>query len=679
MIRSFVMSALAWTCCGQAVADTAVAPTPRQLIEIVDITGIAMSPDGRHVAYRTERAAIERNAYLTTWFVQGLHAGALPTAVGDGGAPARDIGGNSTEERPVWSPDGRWIYFKALVEGTVQVWRAASDGSGSQQVTSDPSDVREFGLALDGQHVRYLVGATRDEIEQAELAEYYAGIRIDGTVPIGQGLFRSGLLNDRPITQRFTDQWMMRVGLLADAPTRWRIIDVTSREARDERPSDARRFNAPPRRALPEGADPVSARWSVQGAAFVSGEPRARTLQVRLHGQRVRACAREPCASAAVDALAWRPGSTEIVFTRRSFDRGISQDLWAWNYSTGATRRIVSADGLMTGDPLGRHSHCAVASNHAACVFAGPDQPPRLERIDLESGARLVLFNPNAELAEADGASPEIIEWEDAQGRRFAGVLFLPDLAADLPAPLFITYYACPGYLRGGLGEEWPLRTFASAGIAALCINMPPSQPGTIDAVDDYVVAQGAIEAVVRVLDGRGVIDSRRVGMGGLSFGSEVVLWMSAHTEVLAAGSVTSNGVSPAYYWFNALRPSFRDGLRQAWALGAPEETPERWAELSPVHQVDRIRAALLMQMPEQEYLAAVEYFSRLAVMGRPVELYAYPHAPHIKFQPRQRLSANERNLDWFRFWLQGHVDPAPEKAEQYRRWTAMRDAQPTR
>jgi hypothetical protein len=31
------------------------------------------------------------------------------------------------------------------------------------------------------------------------------------------------------------------------------------------------------------------------------------------------------------------------------------------------------------------------------------------------------------------------------------------------------------------------------------------------------------------------------------------------------------------------------------------------------------------------------------------------------------------RNLDWFRFWLQGAVDADPAKAEQYRRWEAMR------
>ena len=54
------------------------------------------------------------------------------------------------------------------------------------------------------------------------------------------------------------------------------------------------------------------------------------------------------------------------------------------------------------------------------------------------------------------------------------------------------------------------------------------------------------------------------------------------------------------------------------------------------------------------------------------MELHVFPDEAHIKVQPRHRLAVYRRNLDWFRFWLQGHVDPDPAKAEQYRRWRVM-------
>ena len=54
-------------------------------------------------------------------------------------------------------------------------------------------------------------------------------------------------------------------------------------------------------------------------------------------------------------------------------------------------------------------------------------------------------------------------------------------------------------------------------------------------------------------------------------------------------------------------------------------------------------------------------------------DLYVFPNEPHQKFQPRHKLAVYERNVDWFRFWLQGYEDLDPAKAAQYARWRLMR------
>jgi len=53
--------------------------------------------------------------------------------------------------------------------------------------------------------------------------------------------------------------------------------------------------------------------------------------------------------------------------------------------------------------------------------------------------------------------------------------------------------------------------------------------------------------------------------------------------------------------------------------------------------------------------------------------MYVFANEPHQKFQPRHKLSAYIRNVDWFRFWLQDYEDPDPSKASQYVRWREMR------
>src|SRR3546814_13419078 len=72
--------------------------------------------------------------------------------------------------------------------------------------------------------------------------------------------------------------------------------------------------------------------------------------------------------------------------------------------------------------------------------------------------------------------------------------------------------------------------------------------------------------------------DPGRVGMGGLSFGSEVAMWAATHSKLLKAVSIASVQAEPAYYWFNAGsgRDFFRQNLEKVWGLGPPDRSEER-------------------------------------------------------------------------------------------------------
>ena len=209
----------------------------------------------------------------------------------------------------------------------------------------------------------------------------------------------------------------------------------------------------------------------------------------------------------------------------------------------------------------------------------------------------------------------------------------------------------------------------AAHGIAALCINAVPGEGGN----KRYARGTAAVEAAVKHLSDRGIVDAAWVGMGGLSFGSEVTMWTAMHSDILKAISIASVQMEPSYYWFNARpgRETFSETLRKTWNLGAPDETPDQWKTLSPALNIDRIKAPILMQFPEQEARLSIELVSRLAI-ARMGETHIFPYAPHVKVEPRQKLAAYERNLDWFRYWLKGEKDPSAAKADQYRRWAKL-------
>ena len=111
------------------------------------------------------------------------------------------------------------------------------------------------------------------------------------------------------------------------------------------------------------------------------------------------------------------------------------------------------------------------------------------------------------------------------------------------------------------------------------------------------------------------------------------------------------------------------------WGLGGwPEgESKKNWNRLAASLNADHIETPLLMNAPDSEFLGSMALFTSLENLHKPGELYIYPNELHIKNQPRHRYEIYERNVDWFRFWLEGEKDSSPEENDQYSRWETLR------
>lgn len=660
--------------CGLAViaaslaSDAAARPAPpplNEFVEVADISAVAASPDGRLVAFRTDRPSIALNGYRLAWHMLDVATGER-REIGSGGDPIINEPGLLAAEAPIWSPDGRWIYYRALRSGAVQIWRSAADGSGSQAVTAEQGDVLSIEPTPGGRGIAYRVAPPRREIEQAELAEYDSGILVDEHVELAQNVFRGAIVNGRRATQRMNGPWFARSHVLWARPPRERRLDFATLRVSEADRSD---FSPPPlggggrtadSYARSPGGDLAAASWTwTEGSLVV----------VRADGTRIP-CPVEQCRTERTSWIAWRPGRDEVVFA--TSDRSRVQTLRLWDLETGLVRALPRMNGQLSGGP-DESAPCAIAAAQAVCVLAEPTSPPRLEAIDLATGNGQPLFDPNRSLRAYRWPRAERLTWRSPAGHIFTGILFLPEAAPPRPLPLFLNYYSCGGFIRGGVGDEWPFALLAANGIASVCINATRADPP--NGVDAYRAALGGIETLVDILANRGLADRARVGMGGLSFGTEVTIWTLIHSNLIAAASIASPQFEAATYWINSVRGrEYPRILREVWGLGAPDETPEQWQLLSAALNVDRIRAPLLLQLAEQESRYAAELYSRLSNSPTPTEMYVFPEEPHIKVQPRHRLAVYRRNLDWFRFWLQGHVDPDPDKAEQYRRWRALRE-----
>ena len=405
-------------------------PALAELVETADLSSLAASRDGRLVAFRTDRPSIDRNSYDLMWSILDVETGTV-VPIGGGGAPIIADPGYLVAERPTWSPDGRWIYYRALRGGAVQIWRAATDGSAVELVTREDGDVLSLEPARDGRAILYRTGPARETIERAELEEYDRGILVDQHVELGQNLFRGAIINGRHASERLTGRWFSRGGVLWAQPPRGRRLDFASLATSD---AAAEAFDGP---LMASESSPEtrarSARGDIAAAAWNDEDG---TLTVTRAGGATIACAAPECRRERIVWVAWRLGHDQILFA--TADRAHVQTLRLWDIGAGRVRTILRGDGLLNG---GRRASdpCAVARDAAICVASGPASPPRLVIVDLGSGALRPVVDPNAMLRQRQWPHIERLSWRDPEGHLFTGILFAPAGSGRAAVPLCFT------------------------------------------------------------------------------------------------------------------------------------------------------------------------------------------------------------------------------------------------
>ncbi|WP_454883425.1 Atxe2 family lasso peptide isopeptidase [Sphingomonas oryzagri] len=633
-----------------AAAVTAPPPVSiPDIIEVTDMSGLSLSPDGRLVVFRTERPSIAGNDYRLRWYVAPVDGSSTPRPIGDGGDAQYTDAGGVAWQTPVWAPSGKAVYYRALIDGAVQIWRAPVDGGSPAAVTHDAANIRSLELAPDGKGLRYEVGARRSDVETEERSEEDQGVFVDGHVDVALPLVRGSFVDGRPATERFTGQWFARAPLLFDQPVRSLSFTLPAIDS--------------------EGAPPPAPLPVAFTMPIVNGRRQLLSTPV---GSTPLACPSTRCRDDRIRSAVALGSDSIVVTTEDRIDR---QTLSVWTPAMGRWREIAHGEGLLNGDRIDDTQPCAVGAPAIICIAAEPAGPPRLVSIDPATGMMRTLFDPNQSLRErATAVRP--LTWQGSHGLSFGGFLVLPRTPAPREGyPLVINYYDCWGFLRGGTGDEQPMMPLAEAGIASLCIQEPHLTPPHNQRPDEIAAAIDGVSSAVTMLADQHLVDRSRVGMMGLSFGSEMTMAVAQHTALLRAAAIASGQMEPTYWWANDLPGrDFETVMRDTFHVGSPDNDPTGWDRFAPVRHVAAIRTPMLMQMPENEMRLAMELYSRLANSPTPTEMYGFPGETHVKHQPRHKLAAYTRAYDWFRFWLLGVEDPDPAKQAQYRRWRRYSD-----
>jgi dipeptidyl aminopeptidase/acylaminoacyl peptidase len=655
-----------------------------------------LSPDGKYAVIRVDHQEVAGNATILEWRVVRLSDGETWT-IADGGAPRWNLNGYIAPETPQWSPDGSWIYFRKVRNEEIQLWRVSRDGRRQEQITHDPADVQAFIITADGR-VHYAVGpATRSEVMAAEQVERDSGVLLDSNIIVGFPIAGSFPVNGRMATFRLDKASVTgRSTLLGSLPLKVFTLDAGLRNPRPADPALEKRFgdfwresygglgiSDPGRagRAKHAKTGRVATVEPAGDASGAAGSRSGRLLRSRGPDGAAHTCTDTRCTDADhLDIVGW--SGEELIFQTRTFE---TVRLNAWDVGAGKLRTVLTTEGVLGSSESGIWGECQLAGATAVCIAAAADLPPRLVSIDLKTGARRELLDPNPDLTSDRLGVARKVTLHDRYGNATVGWVVLPGREAPAATskrlPLVITSYSCRGFLLGGSGRDVPEHVLAGLGYASVCID---GGGDVVRRAEGFVHTQengnrsflDYFEGAVRALDAEEIVDRKRVLLTGFSGSSTATAFAISQSDMFTAAAVMTGGsIDPIVCHLAA---HYRSCVNLAKEAGLPLPFDYRSGVLadSPALNVEKIRTPLLMQLPEVEYAGMMQLYAAMLDYGRAMEMYIFPEAYHYKNQPRQRLAVYQRNVDWAEFWLRGIESSDAKFADRNARWEEMRASQ---
>ncbi len=372
----------------------------------------------------------------------------------------------------------------------------------------------------------------------------------------------------------------------------------------------------------------------------------------------------------------WAADSSKIYFPQNVGD-GRPDKLMVVPAEGGTPKQVFSnSDYLYTcaPDKLFQHMACAIQSRN---------EPSNIVLANIAAGTVRTLVDLNPEFANGniEHSSLTRLDGVNRYGDRWWADLVKPlNYEPGKKYPLIVTTYRTRVFPRGASGDENPVDVYAAHGFAVLSFDYGvrefDNKPGDFQRnLSWYESVDASIQMAIQKASETGIIDTTRVGLTGYSRGTEIVAYEITHANLFRAVSGAAGDNSPYFYYMTSR--GVQDNFSKDGVGGWPEgKSKANWQQVAPELNANRIDIPVLNNDPDSEFLADLALYTSLRDLGKPMELYIYPNELHVINQPRHRYQIYERNLDWFRFWLQGYEDPDPAKAEQYARWRELRKLQ---
>jgi dipeptidyl aminopeptidase/acylaminoacyl peptidase len=621
-----------------------------RMARIGSCTAPSFSPDGSRIVFVSNLTGVPQ-----VW-----------TVAAEGGFP-RQV--TALEDQVIgvqWSPDGRWIGFSLAPGGGMnsQIYLVRPDGLGLARLTAGGKDNNWFGgFSEDGGAIAFSSNRAGTSMDGYLLdLGAFAGLAGSG-VPAAPGQSAPGeprrvVVN--PGTGNIEDLSAdRRLALVSRVASRGDgdVYLVEIGEDGGGSGGPAGRGKAREWRLTPHQGPGTfgNARFSPDGRTVYLAADKDRD---RVAFARVRLSA---------GPAGFAPGPVEVLAGRDDAELNgfeLAHDgsfaLLVWNvdgrdelafYDVAAGRMTPGPE--LPGELVGGFD-VSRDGRRVALALSGSTRPSDIWVLDRASGRLTqVTESPHPGVDLGRLMRPELVRFTADDGLALSGWLYRPRDAAG-PAPFVLSFHGGPeAQERPGFRSEY--QALLSRGIGVFAPNVRGSSGfgKRFVNLDNGALRAGSvrdIKAAADYLTSRGLAEAGRLGIMGGSYGGYMTMAGLADYPDLFAAGANLYGVVNFETFFSHTEPWMAAISKVEY--GDPDSERGMLRELSPIHRIDRVRAATLVlhgandtNVPVVEAEQVVESLKR---RGVPVEYVLFPDEGHGFRKIPNRIRSTVAIVRWF-------------------------------
>jgi dipeptidyl aminopeptidase/acylaminoacyl peptidase len=270
-----------------------------------------------------------------------------------------------------------------------------------------------------------------------------------------------------------------------------------------------------------------------------------------------------------------------------------------------------------------------------------------------------VTHSPHAGIDLATMVRPELVRFPAYDGLTLSGWLYQPR-NVTLPCPVVLSFHGGPeaqerpfinstyqALLAQGIGVFAP-NVRGSSGFGKTFVNLD-NRELRFDAIKD-------IKACVDYVVGRGMADPQRIGIMGGSYGGYMTMvGLTDYPDLFAAGA-NLFGIVNFETFFEHTEPWMAAISHTEY--GDPRTERDLLQRLSPIHRLDRVKAATLVLHGANDtnvpVVEAEQVVEQLKQRGSTVEYVLFPDEGHGFVKISNRIRATMAVVRWFVQHLSG-------------------------